>query len=596
MAADPKRINTARREFLQKGAAAAASSLGMMAFPSCSGSTGQVSLTAALTGNEAAWSFSGSRDWTQDGDGILYSPVWNQYRVRKKGNDLLKREDFAYPSQEALSDTDISVEFRTYYWSVLSTGIAFRAQDSHQLYLVEFYDTERKGPQYSVRLFVQDGFGYRREIAAGFAPHPELPERWVQRGPKADEWEQATPGWAKARVLAQGDRIQVFMDGKATLDVRDATYPAGRAGIVARGPVNFRRLQVSGKRDKRTGPWEASREERPPYFYPWPDTKKEYGDNQTYPGCFRMADGRLGVWIGVTGDPHAPDDILLVWSRDEGATWGDPMLFKKRPDLGKPGYFFGHQDGRLSCLYATTYDWDKKSGGVHIAFSSNGGKTWTPPKPLVVSGKPLNAHASDGTIGPYSPIIRYSDGTLLQYYYHVQTIKGGSQESNAERRDRSLVIRSTDDGKTWTGPHYLDAENFDSNETMGAELADGKIVAFSRTLRSPFMWMSTSADKGLTWSKQTQSNCTGECPFLLRHSNGVLVMGSRGAGIFMKTSIDDGKTWSREVRISLCSGMMGMIEMKDGRVLVVFHEAYRTPTRVRGHYMRVEKNGNLLPA
>ena len=90
--------------------------------------------------------------------------------------------------------------------------------------------------------------------------------------------------------------------------------------------------------------------------------------------------------------------------------------------------------------------------------------------------------------------------------------------------------------------------------------------------------------------------CTGECPFLLRHSSGVLIMGSRGFGIFMKTSIDDGKMWSRETPVSLCSGMMGMMEMKDGRVLVVFHEAYRTPTRIRGHYMKVAPDGILTPA
>ena len=73
-------------------------------------------------------------------------------------------------------------------------------------------------------------------------------------------------------------------------------------------------------------------------------------------------------------------------------------------------------------------------------------------------------------------------------------------------------------------------------------------------------------------------------------------MGNRGNGVFMKTSTDDGKTWSRETRVSLCSGMMGMTEMKDGRVLAVFHEGYRTPTRIRGHYINVHKDGTLSPA
>ena len=74
------------------------------------------------------------------------------------------------------------------------------------------------------------------------------------------------------------------------------------------------------------------------------------------------------------------------------------------------------------------------------------------------------------------------------------------------------------------------------------------------------MWQSVSHDKGLTWSKQTATEFIGECPYLLRHSSGALVFGSRGYGVFMNSSTDIGRTWSSEVRISPCSGMMGMIE------------------------------------
>jgi hypothetical protein len=582
-----------RREFIQTSVTGIAGlSTGMLI--SCSSAADRIARTPNLTGNEASWTFVGSDQWSQDEQGILYSPVWNQRQANQ--SDLLKREDIAFPTSDMLDDTELSLEFRTYYWSVVLAGILLRAEDSVRYYAIEFVDMGRKGSKYAVRLFVQEETGYRREIAVGFATHPDLPERWVQRGPKSEEWEEATPGWIRARVRAEGNRIQVFVDDKPVIDVRDETYAVGRAGIVARGPITFRNLSLSGTPVRKSGDWELLVEERPSYFYPWPDPEKVHGDNQTYPGIFRTVEGNLGIWMGVHGDPHFPNDILLIWSEDEGRTWGKPRLFRKREEIGVPGYFFGHQDGRLSCLYATTFTWDSKTKGPLVSYSKDLGETWSKPKPLLVNGKTLFDHAKEGRIGPYSPIIRHSDGTLLQYYYHVQTVAGGSVESNAERRDRSLVIRSTDDGKTWTGPHYLDAENFDSNETMGAELADGSIVAFSRTLRASFMWMSTSEDKGLTWSRQVASNCTGECPYLLRHSSGALIMGSRGHGIFMKTSPDEGCTWSRETRISLCSGMMGMTETDDGRVLVVFHEAYRTPTRIRGHFMQVEKDGTLSPA
>ncbi len=583
----------ARRDFIKETLAGAVSAAALSGFSACGRrSTDAFSLRPQLGGDRGSWTFVGSEEWSQDSQGVLFSPVWNQRKARY--SDLLKREDFAFPSREVLTDTELGLEFQTFYWSVTNLSIILRAQDDRRFYCVEFSDMGRKGSRYAVRLYVQDGSGYRRDIASGFAPHPELRQRWVQHGPKPEEWEEATPGWMKARVIAEGDRIHVSVDGERVLEARDGTYRAGRAGLMARGPVKCRNLSISGVRGCLESSWSEVAEEHPKYFYPYPDPGKIHGDNQTYPGVCRTATGDLLVWMSVNGDPHHFNDFLLVRSRNEGKSWGEPVLVEKLSDGGRPSFFFGHRDGRLSCLY--TYGWESEIPGPKVAYSADDGKTWTTPKPFVVSGKPLHAAAKEGKIGPYSPITRYSEGTLLQFYYHVQTVEGGSVESNAERRDRSLAIRSTDDGRTWTGPYYLDPENFDSNECMGAECSDGSIVAFARTLRSPFMWMSRSKDKGMTWSKQVPSDCTGECPQLLRHSSGVLIMGSRGAGIFMKTSIDEGRSWSRETRISLCSGMMGLTEMKDGRVLVVFHEAYRTPTRVRGHYMRVRSDGSLLSA
>ena len=91
--------------------------------------------------------------------------------------------------------------------------------------------------------------------------------------------------------------------------------------------------------------------------------------------------------MSVNGNPHEFNDFLLIRSSNEGKTWENPVLVKKLPDGGKPGFFFGHQDGRLSCLY--TYDWGSKVRGPKSAFSSDGGKTWTTPRPLLVGGKPL---------------------------------------------------------------------------------------------------------------------------------------------------------------------------------------------------------------
>jgi hypothetical protein len=399
----------------------------------------------------------------------------------------------------------------------------------------------------------------------------------------------------KLRVRAQRNVIQVSVQDRQLFEVNDTTYSAGRVGILARGPTQFRKLSVSGERSTLPKRWNDVGE-RPAYFYPWADVEKRFGDNQSYPGILRMANGDLGLWMGVTGSPHRPDDVLLVWSRDQGKTWADPMLFKKRTDFGQPGYFFGYPDGRLSCLYATTYDWESRSGGVRIAYSRDGGKTWSEPEPLLVNGKPLNVYGDQSRIGPYSPIMRLSDGTLLQFYYEVKLRPDGKVVDDEQRRDRSLLIRSLDNGRTWEGPFYIAPDNYDSNECMAVECSNGSLISFARTLSSPYMWMSTSQDKGKTWTKQVQSNISGASPILLRHSSGVLMMGSRNWGISLNTSVDDGKTWSRPTIISVLTGMMGMVETHNGQVLIVHAEGYRVPSRIRAQFFAVSRDGTLTPA
>ena len=77
-----------------------------------------------------------------------------------------------------------------------------------------------------------------------------------------------------------------------------------------------------------------------------------------------------------------------------------------------------------------------------------------------------------------------------------------------------------------------------------------------------------------------------ECPSVLGHSDGTIILGNRGAGIFLNISRDGAKTWD-VVRVSPASGMMGMTELPDGRILLVYHTGYRVPGRIRAQLLRV---------
>lgn len=537
-------------------------------------------------GHLSAWQTIGSPEWREDGEGILRSPIWNQCVAVAGNHDLLKREDFLYPSPHSHADTDVSFEFRTFTssWSVANFGIVLRAQDSVRFYCIEVADFPAAEARYGIRLFVQDGTGFRRDIASAEAAHPRQPDGTPTVG-RPETFERATPGWMRIRARARGPRIEVLVNDRRVLRARDATYAVGRAGIVARGPNQFRRLRLSGVRCEPAAAWSVVPGEHPPFIHIWPDPGKEFGDNQTRPGIGRMHDGGIMAWFGVHGDPHYPEDILLVTSRDEGRTWRDPVLVAKLADGGGPGFFFSHRDGRLSCLYS--YDWRVRAR----AFSSDGGRTWSKPEPFLIGGRPVTGHEGAGGIGAYSPVVRLGDGTLLQTLFHLEG--SGAEET---QRHRTFVIRSDDDGLTWTGPHWIDPENFRSNDCMILERRDGSLICFARCLDERFMWRSVSRNGGRTWSRQVRSACPRvDHHFMIRHTCGVYLLASRGEGIFVHSSVDEGRTWSRGTRISLCSGNVVMTEVADGRVLVVFHEGYRRQSRVRAQYLRVRRDGVVEP-
>ena len=536
--------------------------------------------------------FVGSDEWRQDSDGILFSPIWNQC-ITQRGTDLLKREDFLYPAADVYAELDLQIEFRTFgpFWSVGSLGMVFRAQDSVRFYCLEIIELEPAATEskFQARFYVQDASGYRRDIGAATADHPPLPRTAAPVLGRSQTYLDASPIWTTVRVRAHGTTFHVDIGGRTVLEVQDDTYAAGCAGIVSRGPNIFRNLKITGSPGMLRRPWQVVADERPTYFHPWPDPQGDYGDSQTRPGVVRTADGDLIVWFGVNGPPTSPHDVLLVRSSDEGRTWQDPILINQMADGVKAGFFHGHSDGRVSCLYSHD-EWKTRER----AFSHDKGRSWTEPEPLLLSGVPIDRSVPHGAIGACAPIRRLSDGTLLQCCFHLEGDEAEEREG-VWTRHRSLVIRSTDDGLTWTGPHYFDAANYESNDCMLVERRDGSVISFARPFHSHLEWKSISLDRGSTWSPQTPSSCPRvDHHYMIRHSSGVYLMASRGFGVFINTSIDDGETWSAGTRISPCSGNTVLIELRDRRVLAVFHEAYRASTRVRAQFLNVQPDGRIM--
>src|SRR5262245_2223823 len=96
-------------------------------------------------GNLQSWTFGGSKNWSQDNAGIIYSPIWNECMVGK-GHDLLKREDFAFIPEVVSADVRVDFEFRDFYWGIVNAGLVLRAQDDLRYYLIEITNRNGKNP------------------------------------------------------------------------------------------------------------------------------------------------------------------------------------------------------------------------------------------------------------------------------------------------------------------------------------------------------------------------------------------------------------------------------------------------------------------
>jgi photosystem II stability/assembly factor-like uncharacterized protein len=303
----------------------------------------------------------------------------------------------------------------------------------------------------------------------------------------------------------------------------------------------------------------------------------------------RTGDGAVCVaWSHAPKGSGPGKAIVFTVSRDGARTWSRPRpIYAPAGRDCHPSSLFAHADGGLSCfLGAAAVEAGRTAWSTLVTRSRDGGATWSPAEELRAGGRPL----PEGT-HLYSPALRLGDGTVVMCGYETRTVAGGSSESNAERLDRSLLFRSHDDGVSWEAPAYFDPDNDDHNECMVAEVAPGHLVAFMRTLRATSLWTSSSEDGGRTWKPLVQTTESAECPMLLRHSSGALLLGSRGYGTFLSLSRDRGRTWSRRYRISPASAMMGMVEMGDGSVLIVMHEGYRIPGLVRAQLFRVTPAG-----
>jgi sialidase-1 len=232
------------------------------------------------------------------------------------------------------------------------------------------------------------------------------------------------------------------------------------------------------------------------------------------------------------------------------------------------------------------------------------------------------------------------DGTLLLNWFTPPT-DGASHEKLAVR-----LVRSTDQGKTWTEPVKLDfgspydfacstpareladrslilglyhedgklafgatVKSYDGGktwkdlaligekagvfldaETDVVELADHKLLAALRSSKTD-MHFAYSEDGGKTWGKVQSFGFKGHSPYLLRHSSGVILLAHRLPGTAVHWLSPESKGWQGPVQIdSVIGAYPSMVELADGSVYCVYYTE-GPGSSIRGVRLRVNSAG-----
>lgn len=304
------------------------------------------------------------------------------------------------------------------------------------------------------------------------------------------------------------------------------------------------------------------------------------GTYQAFPDVCRAGNGDLlCVFYAGYGHVSFPKEgwpkggrICSVRSSDEGRTWSAPTVVYDSVDDDRDPHVARMSDGKLWCSF---FPYRKNAQGViehevSVFTSTDDGRTWDKEHRTLAPSWACSA-----------PVRQLPDGTMLLGVYR--------EESGAAFGG---VLRSTDQGKTWSAPIPIDPKSgvrLDA-ETDVIRLRDGSLFAALRGDRVN-MHFATSPDEGLTWSKVKDIGFPGHAPHLNRLSTGEILLVHRLPNTALHVSRDDTKTWQGPYAIDTTGGAYpSTIELRDGTILVIYYEEGEG-SAIRARRFKLEANG-----
>lgn len=196
-----------------------------------------------------------------------------------------------------------------------------------------------------------------------------------------------------------------------------------------------------------------------------------------------------GVLVTVysEGANHLLDsgNIVMRKSFDNGRTWTntDTIVAFSTGSIPAMGGGGVSQSGRLIIAYFKYFSTTFQS--LNIIYSDDQGATWSSPYAL--------STGSNTVYEPYGPLVKIGGDSLLISWY-------GSVGSTMS----SYIVKSGDDGKTWSSPITIVSDNVNQySETSVAYLGGGEMVALPRSeVTNQKYGQYISHDNGNTWTSQ----------------------------------------------------------------------------------------------
>jgi predicted neuraminidase len=224
--------------------------------------------------------------------------------------------------------------------------------------------------------------------------------------------------------------------------------------------------------------------------------------------------------------------------------------------------------GLVAAWFGGTHE---KNPDVGIWFSRHVAGAWT--APVEVADGVQNDQLRHPCWNPV--LFQVPDGPLLLFY------KVGPSPSTWW----GMLIRSQDDGLTWSPPQRLPDSIAGPIKNKPELLADGRLLSGSSTEDQGWrVHMEWTSDQGKTWQRTAVLNDGQKVhaiqPTILRHGDSTLqiLCRSRGTGrILQAWSQDGGKTWSDLTDLDLPNPNSGIdaVTLRDGRHLLVYNHTPR---------------------